>query len=305
MRLLAGGALFLFSYSQIFFEFGSLPAPLIGLFWLAFFLGLSLICDSITLWINKTSLLQTLTRKRSRFLLFIFTTTTAAILLDGTASWLAKLWFYPYNSVTTYLIVFVPAFWLYLLMIAESYLASKAVIDLIRRGRTQIGHSFRGESRAYELLGAVGLLLIALGSMAAINSYAEKGGYFFNNVSEAALRGNFLWVVAISIGVWFTLEFFEHYQHRSSLLKDLIHHYPSPLLAIISGSLIVGLALESLNTIHHAWIYQNWPWQEYQFLGIPVAVFIGWPLHYIVFLSLFRVLMKKESEEVWKSDLIK
>jgi hypothetical protein len=62
--------------------------------------------------------------------------------------------------------------------------------------------------------------------------------------------------------------------------------------------------MESQNIPVGLWVYTNWPLPGANILGLPLLIFLCWPLHYIAFLSLFRALSDRESRELWRGDLI-
>lgn len=291
-RFSLGTVLFATSYIQL--GFSVFPRPLLGLSWLMFFAGVSLISDGTTLLISGHSLLTSLRASRSRIVAFILVTTLGTLMLEGGASWLGGLWFYPGVGVTRYAMIFIPGGAFYLLMIAESYLATKALIDLFRRGRKVVRDSYASDGKLYEDLGLIGLLLSVAGlALMAVDSQ-----------SQADHHVHFRYILTLFFGVWFILEFLQYYQKKTSLLRDLLHQYPSPLLAIFVASILLGVTVETLNGAHLAWSYTNWPFPFLRIMGTPIVVLIAWVMHYIIFLSLFRALTKQESDEVWRGDVI-
>src|SRR6185369_13556112 len=115
---------------------------------------------------------------------------------------------------------------------------------------------------------------------------------FYLNVTDPKIPYiSFGYIILMFFSLFFILEFIEHKRHRTSLLKDLLHGYLNPLLAIIGSSILLGLYMELQNVPIGLWRYINWPWQNTTISSVPVLVIaIGWPLHYIFFLSLYRAI---------------
>lgn len=276
---------------------------------LAFMLGVIYICEGVILKLKNKSLLHEIRKNTKNLIAFVAISTVGGILLDGIAKWLGKLWIYPYYDVHSYLLLFIPGFAIYWLMIVESYLATKAVIDYYHKGKLIIGHSFSFEKSFYKYLGVVGLVITIISLVFIISDYYKYGGYIFDSRDILSVTDNFqinfLYIIFLFIGLWFSLEFIEYLRKKTSLLKDIIHHYFSPLSSILIGSFLLAIIMETENVPLGYWIYTNWPLEQIRLFGLPLMIYVAWPLHYILFLSLFRAFTQKESDEIWKGDLIK
>lgn len=73
--------------------------------------------------------------------------------MEGVAQWLGKLWFYPYFNTYKYAVFFILGFGFYWLMIAESYLATKAILDFSRKGERLVRNYYPFEAPFYKALG--------------------------------------------------------------------------------------------------------------------------------------------------------
>lgn len=221
------------------------------------------------------------------------------------AQWLGKLWIYPYWSAYFYAFIFIPGFSAYLLMIAESYLATKALFDYLRRGRKTITSYKSFEYKLYKPLGLTGILLIVFSLIMIIANYAKNGGYIFNINQATNIKVGFVYILTIFVGIWFMLESVEFIRKKTSLLKDIFHSYFTPALAILTSSLVLAIIMETQNIPKGFWVYTNWPLDHIKFLGLPITMLMAWPLHYIAILSFFRAFTGSESDEIWKGDLLK
>lgn len=275
-----------------------------------FYAGVIYICEAITVALNGTSLLREVRRNGKNFASFVIVSTLGGLLLDGAGKFLAKLWVYPSWSSSFYLFIFIPGFAAYWLAITESYLATKAVLDYLEKGVRTLHRPYHYEPFLYRGLGVLGAGLISVGAGLIVNDFARQPLPLVlpDSVSifGAAFAISFWHLMLLALGVWFLLEFLEFYRKRTSLLRDIIHGYWTPLAAIVLGAAVLALLMEAQNIPAGLWRYTNWPLDGYQFLGIPAIIFlVAWPLHYILFLSLFRVLTGKESDQVWKGDVIR
>ena len=296
---------FLLSYLQLLLPFNFVNGKILAFFWFLFMFGIILISDGITEKIYKKSLLREIRKSKKNTILFFIISIAGGIILEGVAQWLGKLWVYPYFNAYTYSIFFIFGFGLYWLMIAESYLATKAILDYIRRGKQIVRNYYWFEPPFYKLLGLIGAILVPLSAFFMLHDYTSNGGYIFDISSHTNYKVNFIYIITIFLGTWFVLECIEYFRKKTSLLKDIFHHYFNPLAAILIASFILAIIMETENIPYGFWQYTNWPFENIQFLNLPVMMFIAWPLHYVAFLSLFRAFTEKESNEIWKGDLLK
>lgn len=276
---------------------------------LAFMLGVIYICEEITLKLKNKSILHEIRKNTKNLIAFVVVSTAGGILLDGIAKWLGKLWIYPYWNFDMYLFLFIPGFAIYWLMIVESYLATKAIIDYCHDGRHIVGQSFGFEKYLYKFLGIAGLALITISAIFIASNWYQGDKYIADlrdvyNITEN-FKTNFSYLMLVFLGVWFSLEFIEYSRKKTSLIKDIAHHYFSPPVSILLGSFLLAIIMETQNAPLGYWIYTNWPLQNFQLFNLPILMYLVWPLHYIFFLSLFRAFTQKESDEIWRGDLIK
>lgn len=273
------------------------------------FAGIILLSESITLRFRGKSLFSEIIKSRQNLMTFIVITAIGGIILDGVGKFLGKLWIYPYWDYKFYSVFVFPAYAVYWLAIVESYLAVKAITDFLIRGRHIIYKSFKFEKIFYRLLGIAGFILLIASAIIIFQDYSSQTAAFFieNEIADTSKS----YVVSLNIvlliflGCWFILEAIEYARKRSSLVKDLIHSYFTPLIAIIVGAFVTAFIMEQHNLPISFWQYTHYPFSEIKFMNLPVTVLLTWPLQYVMFLSLFRAFTDEESKEIWRGDLIK
>ncbi|KKT35247.1 MAG: hypothetical protein UW24_C0012G0052 [Parcubacteria group bacterium GW2011_GWA2_44_12] len=296
---------FLLSYVQLLLPASLVSGKVLAIFWFLFMYGIILIGDGITQKIYNKSLLHEIRKSKKNMISFFVISVLGGIILEGVAQWLGKLWVYPYFNIYSYSIFFILGFGLYWLMIAESYLATKAIFDYLRRGKNIVRNYYWFEPPFYKFIGVLGAVLIFLSVFFMLRDYVPNGGYVFDISNPINYKVNFIYVITIFLGTWFVLESIEYFRKKTSLLKDIFHHYFNPLISILITSFVLAIIMETENIPHGFWIYTNWPFENIQLLNLPVTMFIAWPLHYVTFLSLFRAFTEKESDEIWRGDLLK
>ncbi|MFH1461192.1 MAG: hypothetical protein ABIF84_02115 [Patescibacteria group bacterium] len=307
--MVAGIILFFLSYSSFLLPERLVRAEILVFFHAVFDMGIIMVCESMTLKLRKKSLVGTLLKNRKNLISFVAISTLGGIILESVANWSGKLWIYPNFGPIFYLFLFIPIFIVYWLAIVESYLAVKAVIDYKRKGKEIITKPYRFEKRIYNVVGFVGLLLFVLSLLIIYFSYLGQSAKFIGPEDITFVSDNFRisfsMVITLSFAIWFILEFIEHKRKKNSLIKDIVHDYFSPILSIFLGASALAFLMETQNLAFPWWLYVNWPYQSLQVFGLPILIFLCWPLHYVIFLSLFRAFSDEDSDEIWRGDLIK
>ena len=305
-----GILLVVLSYSPIFF-----PEEVAGwgfysrfIFFVLFLAGIIMISEAITLKLSKKSLVREITKSRNNLVSFLAVSVIGGFIVELVVDWLGKLWIYPGWDFSGMLLFSIPCFATYWLVITESYLATKAIFDYLHKGKTYVKTTFNWEKVFFPGLGMLGTLLLVIAATLFIQDYSGQtlrlGEVRDLNYQTSNYVLPFELIMLLVLSTWFILEYFEYREHKTSLIKDIIHHYPTPLISILLGSFVLAIMMESQNLIPKVWLYMNWPLPEITFIGLPVTMFLAWPLHYIGFLSLFRVFNRDESSEIWKGDLI-
>jgi hypothetical protein len=264
--------------------------------------GIVFICEGITIKLGATSLLKHIRENPKSLIAFILTTTLSAIALEGSAQWLGKLWIYPYFTSELYTFVFIPGFAGYFLMIGESYITMKAILDTLTFKKYFITRYYSYEPKMYRLFGCLGVIMVPLSIFMILLRYKESGGYIFDVSTLVNYQVRFIWIMTLIIGICFICEYIEYKHKTSSFLKDVLHHYTVPLAAVLAAAILLALIMETENLHSGYWRYTHWPYTNLHIFGLPlVMIFVAWPMQYIMFLSIFRVITPKESKNLWLS----
>lgn len=256
------------------------------LFWSFFAMTLIILCDQVTLALEQRSLMREVTGTRKAWLRFLSVGALSGVLLDGVAQWLGKLWIYPYWNEIVYAGTFVIGFCAYWLATAETYLAVKAILNRWSRNSPRAMLPRCCAPPLFRALGIAGLALTACGLLLLVADYRQMGGYVFEIQEPLRMKAHFGYFLMSFIGIWFILEWAQFTRGRLSLLNTIFCGDRQPLYALLIASAIFGFFWETVNAAHHFWIYTNWPFSQWQVMGVPVTVLLTWPLQYVVFLSL-------------------
>lgn len=268
---------------------------------LAFYIGNILLFDAISYNFAGFSLFHS----TNSFLKFIM----HALLLGGLFGlviefyyhWLGKLWYYPYWSFSFYLLIFVPGFTVYCLYMVETYLGVKAVLQ----------HFFHHKRKKESFVGMKKIFLVS-GLLGSLGIGALSVYMFMATTIQGFLNGLFLlktpllpqvplsitWILAIFI--WLFFEYVEYERHETSLLFEIIHGNYIPLVAVLFSSLFSAILYESFNVPGGLWRYANFPFENIRVWQVPLFVILTWPFQYFPLFSLYRVLFKKETVQIWQ-----
>lgn len=266
--------------------------------WTYNWLGLILIAEFITRQLGSQSLSKWLFRRPQNLLLFIIACLIGGAAIEGLGQWVGKLWYYPFFSPGQYHHVFLLGFVLYMTTITEVYLAAKSLADRLvrqlKKPRTRVNKPF------FRHLGWLGALMIIAAFVFSFRLYANHGGYFFNTVQAVNFHVSFWLLVLAPAGVWFVCEYIQHQRKQLSFLSSLAQGYASPLLAIALATIVVGVSMELINSRYGYWVYVNWPGQDDKLLNLPlVMILVAWPIQWVMWLSIYRVVAGKKSIDVW------
>lgn len=238
-----------------------------GKFGVFLFLGLFLVFKGAFRIANKRELLSLKNFLKVYLAFFLFGVITDLIL----GIKLTHLWSYPGYTLVNYLILYIisyPAFgfvMIYSFSLIESFFCGK-----IRERRIDYKHSLIF-SRLLIVLGLVGMLF----SLIFVN-YSK--GFF------AYTLGAFLFIGLID---FITLKI-----KKSNLLERFLVKSTKYAILIILVSITQGILQELPNVFAKEWIYQNFPFNDITFLGIPVAVlFFGWVFLLIVPYVIFELVL--------------
>jgi len=278
---------------------------LLAIFYIFYDCGIVICADSIIQYYHGYSFIIKIIKSPFNLFLYIITTTVSGVLIEIFANYLGSLWYYPYLTNKFYLFIFIPIFAVYFSAIAFSYMAAKSFYDGIFKGKKIITKSYKFEKymfRAFLIITVISTIYLIY----RIALVTNMGHDFYFNIT--AIRPAYLNPYDIFIAflaIFLMGEYLEYKLKESSFIHDTIHGYYSPLFAVITSSIFLAIYMEIQNLPLKLWVYINVPYANVQILGLPVLLFLGWSLHYIPFLSIYRLIGSKLSSEIWAGDKLK
>ncbi len=274
-----------------------------------FYLGNILFFDFLSYELTGSSLLHSKKRGIKLSSRLILVGIIFGLLLEIYAHFLGKLFYYPYWSPAFYILIIIPGYAFYSFYLLETYLGTKAVVKhffhKIRRGKERIA-GFKKLFMTLGILGAVGIgastALIFLKTTFGTN--IEEFMSIINNPFIGRIFSDWnsvLFWSATVFSFWFFLEYLEYERHETSMLYEMVKGNFVPLVAVFVSAWISAVLYEILNLPGGLWRYQNIPFSEVTLFGLPIFVYLFlWPSHYLALFSLYRLLFKREAEEIWK-----
>jgi len=299
------GLVFLMSSFCIFF----IPAEdytfaIYNIFYLLFGLGVIFICDYIDLKLSGSSLL--VNKKNVSFLRgFGIAAGTLGVFMDIFIQLLAKMWVFNKIQPWFYIIFLFFGFIFYFEIIAESYFATKSILDKIFKKPKLKSIENKKLGSILKPIFVISILIVIFSSIYYGIIYYLRGGYFHNFGKTTDLNTSLVVPIFLSLALWGIAEFIAFRKNKNSLIKNMLRGYYRPLMAIFLTCLWLGLLMELWNVPVEYWAYNNMPFLDVHIFGIPIIVLLLWPLHYIPFLSWYNVFSEKLPEDPWEIDKIK
>lgn len=262
-----------------------------GLFAISWGVGYLSICKAIQLKRAKrgTKILFAIPKAHIFVIGFIF-----AFLIELFGNWIWKMWYYPPFSIDTYLIAmpFIIAIYFYFLL--QGYLSARALLMPFRK---KIKNR-KSEEIWLVWAGRFGGFGIIVGIMQALSMVHYQDIHFFN--SYGVQKFNLTNVIIVSFSVFFILEYLEYRQKEDTFLSHILHGDWVPLASVMVASISTSLSMEAMNIPMKIWAYTNWPGPHIQALdGLPPAIFLVWPVQYIIMIAFYRVFYKRETVGIW------
>lgn len=277
---------------------------LLAFFFSVFGIGCIIFFDGLDYKLSGSSLLIN-NKKLSFIKTFGATAALAGFLLDLFVHVITKNYIYPYFSTPTYLLLFIPGFIFYFLIIGESFFACKSILDRYLK-RPMIRKIPRKFTR---ILHALLLLLGFFGVFYALfhyyNIYLEIGSFSYSTNTPIRIEANIYITMILAMSLWLVIETIGYFLNKKMLLTFLFRGYYRPLIAVFLACIILAIPMEGWNIPLNLWIYTNIPFDHIQILKIPIFVFLSWPFHYLPFLSLYLLINKKVEETPYELDRIK
>lgn len=266
--------------------------------------GIIYLCDYITEKIGGWSFIKRMMISNRRTIIYILVAAIGGAFLDGIMNFLGGYWYYPYWSKTFYLVIFSPGFAFYFLSVLMSYIATKNVLDAIRKGTKKVTKGYKFEPTLYTILGVIGvvILLYVFYEILRTTNLFRDIDFVVQYTHKQYLTVHHMFITFF--GIWFIAEYIAWRRHRTSILKNMLHGYYNPLYAILISALLLAIYMELQNDPLQLWIYTNVPLENIEVLGLPLLMYIGWPFHYLGFFSLYHALGGDLAYEVYAGDKI-
>lgn len=219
---------------------------------------------------------------------------------DLTGSILTRLWYFPNTSPITYLTFFTPLGYLVFgLILFVFYHAFKGLMNKkVKAGRTKVKAQIK-----YQLIMNIYPFISLFLILVSVNYFYNLSQLFpikhlaLNQSSGIAV--DLTSTFSIWLGIFFMLEFLCFKQKKETLTRDIIRHNFIPLIAIILSSLSVIILIEWFNAPFQVWVFDNWGSDQFNFLSIPAAAYLIWPIQYLVLLPLIRFFDNSNRENIW------
>jgi|GEM_PF-1615102 len=286
-----GLALFLLAFAQFFTPHNLL---FVFLFWNCFIASIALFSEALTLKYSSYSFLTVLWNDKRGLLRFIAVSILSGFLFDVFALWLSKLWVYPFFTPKIYYtILFIPGWTLYWLMILESFLGIKALLE------KYFGSKIVNNLKPNHFTGFVGGIALFVLTLFLSNNLIRSKISVFEISQPINYHINFWFIILLFIAFLLIIEYLQNIKEKSSLLSTIFAGHYQNITAILLSSLLLSIVMEAINIPIGYWRYTNWPMSDLAILGLPLLTFAFWPLHYIAFLSLYNWLGKKETKPIW------
>lgn len=106
-------------------------------------------------------------------------------------------------------------------------------------------------------------------------------------------------VILLFLGSWLIVEYFDHKQSKSGLLKTLLDGDWNPVLALLLAAILFSIAWEAMNAPMQHWAYVNLFWLEPRILGVPFIAFFGYFCWFVIFLTSYRVFFDSKDNNLW------
>jgi hypothetical protein len=277
-----------------FLGFPVIPGGILAYSAAFFTIGVIVLSEGICQRLGAPSLAEVSTRSFGILVRVALGGALAGLILEFLGQWLGKLWIYPWWTGWFYAVVVVPGFAFYWISIVESYLAAKAVADRYLRV------SARPIAIPVRAVGLAGALCLASSGALYLAWYATGGGFAITPTRPSAGAPPYEYGLLAVLGLWLGAEWVLSRSGRPSLLGAVMRGYWGPVVAILLASVVLSPVMELPNSVYDHWAYQNFPADGVRLVGVPVMVFVAWPMQYLVLLLLPSLIAAELAEIFWK-----
>ncbi len=276
------GCVFLFS-SETFFDIRP------GFRHLFFMLGTMSLCESLLRGVFSKSFFLKFNSSSKVAKLFL-TCWVGGFLMDGTIQWLGNFWIYPGWTFSHYLLMSTFGWVVYFVTLLMVFYVFKNVFDACIPVFSYSKKSF--SRRLYKIFPTVSLLILVYLTLHTLINV----NLINHSISDPNPSVFGIWHVVLAfICIYTSFETWSHSLRTNNITSGPLVGYMSVLLAFIVSSFVFAWLVETHNLPTGTWRYVNIPFSEYTFLNFPVVMWLGWPLHQVAIIAIFRALMPKTS----------
>ena len=264
-----------------------------------FMAGNILFFDWLCLKYSHYSFIKTLKQNKKAFLRFIALSAILVFLIEFYGHWIGKYWYFPPTNLTTYFLVVIPLLLFYILFLLETYLGAKAVIETFLK--KEKGEKFTyPEIKNLSFLGIASFVGIVglTGNLFSYTSFHSLAEFFSVDYAPVTNNGpTIFFLLLISIFLWVFLEYIAIRLRRPALISLIISgKYYLPVLIVAIG-LITAVHYEYFNAPSGLWRYANIPFSSMRLFGVPILVFVTWPIQYFSIVTLYYLFFPVKSED--------
>lgn len=302
--LIAGVFFVLFSYGGFLFPLSSINKVSSLIFGASYYLGVLLLGNYITVKLGGFSIISRILGSTKEKDNFIKVTIICGLLFSLVAADLGGFWYFPYWSTFDYILIgFVLGGWpFYILSMIVCYEAVKVILDKVLPEKKIVTRYYKNEEKIYKILLIIGVLSAVIVVAAAFYNTRLFTNFIFSISSQKSPYLEwYYWIVAF-VGFLGITEYIEYRKRRSSLLKDAIHGYFTPILSIVLAGIVLSVSNEVQNLAVFLWRYTNYPLPNITLFQIPIFVIATWPLSIFLFIVFWRTFGTNVSKVVFEND---
>jgi hypothetical protein len=266
----------------------------------AYYLGAILLANFAIRLMSGRSMFSDILGTRENRWSFIKLGLLGAIPFSLGISTFGGLWYFPHWSATDYYVLgFVLLGWVfYFFFLTICYIAFKLALDILIPQRHVVGKYYKFERKYFRALGVVGgWMAIMVITVALQNSHWLTNFNVEVNKPQTPYLYWYWWLIAVI--AWILLcEYIEYRRQRTSLFKDTLHKYYTPLIAIILCGVTLAITNEVQNLPINLWHYANFPWTSFQIYKIPLFIVVCWPVQILATMEFWRAFGDKKATDI-------
>lgn len=222
----------------------------------------------------------------------------AAVIIEVFGNWLWKLWYYPHFSIPFYLMAMLFIQIVYFYFILKGYLAVRAMLVASGFSKKKIRLNKQVYKPIFNMFGIIGGIFLAIGLIQAIGMLHPPLDASFLN-SFGVRQFNVANVFLITSALVLILEFLEYREKEDTFILHILQGDWTPLITVLIASMFTAASMEGFNVPLSLWIYTNWPYPHIAISGLPLTILIGWATQYVLLVSVYRFLYKRETAKIW------